>query len=139
MLSRRLFVISAGASLIAGAARAQGRQILTPDEAHKRVQADEITLVDIRRPDEWAETGVAEGAHKLDMRDPAMIDNLTALLDGDRTAPVAVICHRGVRSKRLSKAMVKAGFTNVYDVSEGMAGNWFGGKGWIRRGLPVVK
>ncbi len=35
---------------------------LTPDEAHQHATAQEILLIDIRRPDEWDLTGIGQGA-----------------------------------------------------------------------------
>lgn len=112
--------------------------ILTAPEAHAKAVAGEITLIDIRRPDEWARTGSGEGAHRIDLR----VENFAALVQeaagGDLDAPVALICARGVRSARTSNQLIAAGFTNIIDVPEGMLGS-AAGPGWLERGLPVVK
>src|SRR5690606_6382542 len=75
---------------------------LAAPEAHDKAQAGAITLVDIRRPDEWAATGSAGGALRLDLRRPDFIQALAAAVNDDRTAPIALICARGVRSARLA-------------------------------------
>lgn len=111
---------------------------LTPAEAHQKAINGQITLVDIRRPDEWARTGSGAGAHRLDMRRSDFLIQLEALVDGDRSKPVAVICARGVRSDRMSQQLVSAGFTHVIDIPEGMLGSR-AGPGWLARNLPVVK
>jgi rhodanese-related sulfurtransferase len=112
--------------------------ILTASEAHTKAIAGEITLIDIRRPDEWTKTGSGEGAHRIDLR----VDDFAALVqaaaDGDLNAPIALICARGVRSARTSNQLIDAGFTNIIDVPEGMLGS-AAGPGWLARGLPVVK
>lgn len=111
---------------------------IDPVVAHKRAVSGEIILLDIRRPDEWALTGSGEGAHRLDMRRDDFIAVLDDIVKGDRAKPVAVICARGVRSRRMIAKLQDAGFTHIIDVPEGMLGS-SAGPGWIKRGLPVVK
>ena len=96
-----------------------------------------MTLVDIRRPDEWALTGVGEGAVPITMLDRDFIEQVSAQVGGDHSKPVALICARGVRSRKMSVRLQQAGFTNIIDVPEGMLGSG-PGAGWIKRGLPVV-
>ena len=110
---------------------------LSVEDAHRQAGAGEIFLIDIRRPDEWARTGVGEGAVPLDMRREDFAQALLQVTGGRRDVPVALICARGVRSRYLSEALIEAGFTNVIDVPEGMLGSG-AGPGWLRAGLPVV-
>lgn len=107
-------------------------------EAHARARAGEIVLVDIHTPDEWKETGVPASAHAITMhQDPrAFTQKLLAVMGGDRTRPVALICRTGNRSSNLQAEMRKAGFTRVVDVGEGMAGSRHG-KGWLKSSLPI--
>lgn len=111
---------------------------LSAPEAHAAAVAGRITLIDIRRPDEWARTGVGEGATPLDMRRPDFTEALRAEMAGREDIPVALICARGVRSARLSARLAGAGFTTILDVPEGMLGSG-AGPGWLKRGLPVVE
>ncbi len=111
---------------------------LDPVVAHQRATAGEILLVDIRRPDEWAKTGVGEGAVPLDMRRDDFITELDKLVSGDKARPVALICARGVRSDRMSARLTEAGFSRIIDVPEGMLGSR-AGPGWLARNLPVNK
>ena len=111
---------------------------LTPEEAHALATGGEITLIDIRRPDEWDLTGSGEGAKRLDMRRDDFITELEKLVAGNRNAPIALICARGVRSDRMSKRLTEAGFTRIIDVPEGMLGSG-AGPGWLKRGLPIEK
>ena len=111
---------------------------LTVEEAHARAKSGEITLIDIRRPDEWDKTGSGEGAIRLDMRRPDFVDELAKITGGNRNAPVALICARGVRSAHMTNVLTEAGFTSIIDVPEGMLGSG-AGAGWLRKGLPVVK
>ncbi|MCR9085586.1 MAG: rhodanese-like domain-containing protein [Rhodobacteraceae bacterium] len=106
-------------------------------QAHRAATRGDILLVDIRTPEEWRATGVGVGARMLDMRRPDFVEMLDGMAEGDRGRPVALICARGVRSARLSKALTSAGFTRIIDVPEGMIGS-FAGPGWLKRGLPVT-
>lgn len=139
-ITRRTAVLALGASLLASAVASQtvpsdGGE-LSPPDAHALATAGQITLVDIRRPDEWAQTGSGEGAHRLDMRRDDFVPELIKLVNGDPSKPVAVICARGHRSFRMSRALRNAGFTNIIDVPEGMMGSR-AGPGWIARNLPL--
>ena len=109
---------------------------LSVAQAHDAARRGTLTLIDIRRPDEWSRTGVPQGAHPLDMRDPAFSQKLLALVP-DSDAPIALICARGVRSRGLAQRLTGAGFTNILDVPEGMLGSG-AGPGWLAAGLPVI-
>lgn len=113
-------------------------QSLSAADALLAVQAGEITLIDIRRPDEWASTGVAQGAVTLDMRRDDFVTALLAQPGITKNDPIALICARGVRSRRLASRLTEAGFTTVIDVPEGMLGSG-AGPGWLKRGLPVTR
>lgn len=110
---------------------------LDAETAFRQARSGELLLVDIRQPQEWAETGSPEGAQRLDLNSPDFLDRLSELAGGDRSRPIALICASGGRSARTASALSDAGFTNVLDVSEGMLGS-SAGPGWIARGLPVV-
>ena len=119
-----------------GAQAGQDGTLSTP-QAHEAAVSGAIILVDIRRPDEWSRTGVGEGAVPINMLDRDFIDQVSAQVGGDRSLPVALICARGVRSRKMSNRLKQAGFTNIIDVPEGMLGSG-AGPGWIKRGLPTV-
>ena len=93
-------------------------------------------LIDIRRPDEWATTGLPAPGGGIDMRRDDFVDALLEATGGSRTVPVALICARGVRSDRLSATLASAGFERIVDVPEGMLGSR-AGPGWVARDLPV--
>lgn len=147
MISRRNLLLGGAALIVLSPAYAGYRYwfapqfigvALTPPEALARVQRGQITLIDIRRPDEWARTGSPQGAVPLDMRRDDFIEALSAAVNGNRDAPIALICAGGVRSARLGNRLLAAGFGNVLDVPEGMMGS-SAGPGWLARGLPVIK
>ncbi len=140
MLRRRGFLLIGGGAGVAALAALWPRRFdglkLDAEQAYRAATDGTLTLIDIRRPDEWALTGVGEGAHPLDMRTPDFEAALARLSGNDPTAPVALICARGVRSSRLAARLADAGFTGIIDVPEGMLGS-AAGPGWIARGLPV--
>jgi len=146
-LSRRGFGLMAGATIVGGAvfasqwynvgAQAGVEGTLSTPDAHKAAVSGDIVLVDIRRPDEWERTGVGEGAVTIDMRRDDFTDVLLKHTAGRTDAPVALICARGVRSRRMTERLTAAGFTTIIDVPEGMLGSG-AGPGWLKRGLPTV-
>jgi rhodanese-related sulfurtransferase len=91
---------------------AHDRARLTVAEALAQAQSGAIRLIDIRTPREWEQTGLPQGAVPLDMRRPDFLAALDQLTGGNRAAPVALICARGVRSARLSRALQEAGDTD---------------------------
>ena len=114
---------------------------ISPAEAHRRAQAGEITLIDVRSPKEWRDTGTPEHALLITMHGKKGVDGFVrgveAAMDGDKSKPVALICAAGGRSSRLQSQLEKQGFTTVFDVGEGVEGGLFA-KGWKDRGLPLV-
>ncbi len=139
MISRRLLLGLGVAAVVGGATIVYAQVYQTYDgreidaaQAQQLAEAGQITLVDIRRPDEWADTGTGAGALPIDMRDTDFVAQLTVAVDGNRDAPIALICARGVRSARLANELSAAGFTQIINVPEGMTG-------WVARGLPVTQ
>ncbi|WP_420557317.1 rhodanese-like domain-containing protein [Roseovarius sp.] len=110
---------------------------LSVRDAFDAAQAGDVLLIDIRTPEEWRETGIGQGAHPIDMRRSDFIAALDSLTGARKDAPIALICARGVRSARLGRALVNAGYTNTVNVPEGMLGSR-AGPGWIASGLPVT-
>ena len=113
---------------------------LTAPDAYAQAQAGKLTLIDIRRPDEWRQTGVAKDALQINMAHPqgaaGFVQQVAAELGGDKNAPIALICRTGNRTTQMQQALRDAGFTQVYNIKEGMAGSG-AGPGWIARGLPL--
>ena len=126
------------ALLTAGAVHA-APDMAAPDAADA-VAAGKLTLIDIRTPPEWKETGVAKGAKRVNMLHPqgapGFVEQLLGEVKGDRSAPIALICRTGNRTTQVQRYLQSVGFTQVYNVKEGMAGSG-AGPGWLKRGLPV--
>lgn len=144
-LTRRFFFVGAGGLLLVGGAAGYtwfnvGAQIdsgdLSVQDAHRAAMAGDILLLDIRRPDEWARTGIGEGAVPLDMRRADFVAALQAELKSG-PKPIALICARGVRSARLAARLDSAGISPVINVPQGMLGSG-AGPGWLEAGLPII-
>jgi rhodanese-related sulfurtransferase len=111
--------------------------ILSALDAQDQLRAGEIVVLDIRSPEEWAETGVAEGAWPVSMHRPDFGTHLQAIFAQYAPEQVALICATGGRSAYIAEALERNGIVGVADVSEGMMGNPRG-PGWIKRGMSVV-
>jgi rhodanese-related sulfurtransferase len=110
--------------IAAGPAAAQetGGKVITAEQAMQLVASGEIVLVDVRSPQEWRQTGVPAGAEMVTIHQP---NGLIGFLDA-----------RGNRSSVASTALARAGYTQVYNIREGMFGSP-DGPGWLARGLPM--
>jgi len=109
---------------------------MKPDAAHRAAVAGDIILIDIRRPEEWLQTNIAQGAIALDMREENFVPTLTALRRANPDTPIALICRTGNRTGYVTSALAKQGFPGLVDVNEGMMGG-SNGPGWLNRGLPT--
>lgn len=113
---------------------------LTASDARTLQERGELVLIDIRQPEEWRETGVAEGAVGISMTHPeggqGFLRDLLAAVEGDTDAAIALVCRTGNRTSQVVPALQQWGFTRIYHIPEGMLGSR-AGPGWIRSGLPV--
>jgi len=96
-----------------------------------------VTLIDIRRPEEWHETGVVEGSRGMTFVDasgrliPGFLDTFSAKVSPDQ--PVVLICRTGNRTDVLGRHLVeKMGYSQVYNVRDGIMG-------WLGEGRPVIR
>jgi rhodanese-related sulfurtransferase len=118
-------------------------EVLTPNAAETRAEAGQLTIIDVRLPQEWAETGLPAGAVGISLQNPKtlrarpdFVNDVLHVLGGQRNTPVAVICAGGTRSAIAAEQLAEAGFTKVYDISEGVSGGVHG-PGWMQRHLPT--
>ncbi len=86
---------------------------LTVSELKKRMDAGEITLIDVRPPDERAVAAVNAPFRTLD-------DGVEALSGLPKDSHLAFICHTGARSERAAEHLRSLGFRNVYNVAGGI-------------------
>lgn len=103
----------------------------------KDLLAKGVKIVDVRRPEEWKQTGILEGSKLLMSFDktgqlsPNFMAGLAAYVKKDE--PVILICRTGGRSGYLSNALSREmGYTNIYNVTDGIVK-------WLADKNPVVK
>jgi rhodanese-related sulfurtransferase len=112
-------------------------QILSAPDAAEQMASGNFVLLDIRSPEEWAESGVAKGAWPVSMHVEGFPERLNAIFQHYDPSQIGLICATGNRSRYVAQVLEQSGIVGVTDVSEGMFGNPTGA-GWIERGLPVV-
>jgi rhodanese-related sulfurtransferase len=70
-------------------------------------------IIDVRSPGEWAE-GHLDGSTLVPLPELAgRIPEIEALVGGDKTKPVIVVCRSGARAEQARELLRKNGFTNV--------------------------
>ena len=88
---------------------------------------DGITLIDIRRQEEWQQTGIVKGAKTITFFNrngsinPNFVPEFRAATKADK--PVALICRTGNRTRAASQAIAQQlGYKTVYNVTRGITG-----------------
>ncbi|HRJ68794.1 MAG TPA: rhodanese-like domain-containing protein [Beijerinckiaceae bacterium] len=138
MLARRT-VLALPVAAFAAPASAQGAlPSVTVSEAQERLASGKSVLVDIRRPEEWAETGVASGAVRLDMTADDFLPKLQSLQKANPGKDIDIICRTANRTAFVQSELAKRGWKGIVNVRGGMAGR-APDIGWIAAKLPIVK
>ena len=103
----------------------------------KTLLAQGVPIYDVRRPEEWRQTGVVEGSRKLTFVDakgrpnPEFLPRFTA--EVGKNDPVILICRTGNRTDALARELMeKHGYTRVYNVRNGITR-------WTREHNPVIR
>jgi monothiol glutaredoxin len=86
---------------------------LSVQELKARLDAGDITLVDVRAPDERAQAAVAAPFRTLD-------DGIEPLAGLPKDTALAFLCHTGARSARAAEHFRDLGFGKVYNVTGGI-------------------
>lgn len=133
----RTIVLLAGICALLASNWATAQTALSASQAYKAASDGSLLLIDLRTARELAETGQPEAAVWIPIQANDFADQLLAAIDGDLNSNVAFICASGGRSGVISSQLAKLGFSNVYDVREGMLGSQHGA-GWLANGLPTV-
>ena len=102
----------------------------------QEAQKNGTLIIDIRRPEEWAQTGIIEGAElitaftKSGQLHPEFQQKFMSVIT-DRDTPIMLYCRTGNRTSNLGKALVdQLGFSNVSHLSNGITG-------WQKAQQPV--
>jgi rhodanese-related sulfurtransferase len=96
-----------------------------------------VKLIDIRRADEWQQTGVIEGSIQLTAFDargqfiPSFLDQLGSTVEPDEE--FVLICRTGNRTAMLSNWLAsKGGYENVVNVQDGIV-SWIASGGQVKK------
>ena len=135
---RRLLRISAVILLLTGLSACSEPPYTNVDNSQLQRMLDQnIPIYDVRRPEEWLQTGVIEGSELLTFVDnrgrmmPGFLDRLTAEIGKDD--PVILICRTGSRTGTLARYLVEEmGYTQVFNVRNGITR-------WISDDKPVTR
>lgn len=99
-----------------------------------------VVVIDIRRDEEFKDTGIIKGSHKLTFFDkkggydlPTWLNQFTKLVKTKET-PFIIYCARANRTKIVGQFLDKQmGYKEVYDLKGGIK------LGWIKKGLKTVR
>ena len=133
---RRRALLLAALAFLAQPATAQIAS-LSPREAYEGARSGTLFLVDIRTPDEWADTGVPQGAEKLDADGSGFEVRLAGLRLDHPARRIALIDRTGSLSAAIRQKFAGRGWRDLVVVRGGMLGSP-GEKGWLAEGLPVT-
>jgi rhodanese-related sulfurtransferase len=137
-MNRRILLAAA----LSCAALPAGAQSALPSvsvkEAHERAKSGKSILVDIRRPEEWKDTGVPEGAVMLDMTAPTFLAKLSALKLDHPGKTIEIICRTANRTQRVQEILFQRGWREIVNVRGGILGNP-GNPGWLAEALPIAR
>ncbi len=96
-----------------------------------------IRIIDVRRPEEWKQTGVVKDSHLLTFFDkrgrvnPGFQEKFKKMVKA--TDKVILICRTGNRSGAISRFLAeRQGFKGIINVTRGITH-------WIKEGNPVTK
>ena len=103
----------------------------------KSLRDQGVKVVDIRREDEWASTGIIEGSKMLTAFDRTgqFVRSFPAAFQAyvEPDEKVIIVCRSGNRSATLAGALTEqVGYTNIHNLTRGI-------KTWISAGNPTVK
>ena len=131
----RIFVLALLVSALS--ACAEPPYINLNNEQLKTLLQQGTPIYDIRRPEEWQQTGVVADSQLLTFVDdggrmlPDFMHRFTSAVGKDD--PVILICRTGSRTSTLARHLVEhMGYTQVYNVRDGITR-------WIGDGQPVTR
>lgn len=102
----------------------------------KKLLAEGVKIYDIRRPEEWKQTGVIKGSRLLTLFDRKGVNRDFMPTFAKEVRPdekVILICRTGNRTQKAADYIAnELGYKKVYNVKDGITR-------WIREGNPVDK
>ena len=103
---------------------ARGLPSISARNALGRVTTNDVVLVDVREQYEW------DAGHSPHARSLPMSELNVRLAELPRDQPLAMVCHAGSRSARVTSALIEAGYDAV-NVEGGMLA-------WVQAGGEIV-
>jgi len=119
------------------AAQVAAEVIHIDNQQLEKLLAQDVSIVDVRTPAEWKDTGVVKGSHLLMFFDRSGRYDLDRWLQDLRAVagpgdPIILICRTGSRTSSISAYLdQRAGYTRVYNVRRGITR-------WIAEGHPTI-
>lgn len=104
-------------------------QSLTVDEFEKAILKSKVIVVDVRTPQEFAESHIA-GAINIDWKSGNFAEQADELLDDDYR--IALYCKHGKRSKLAAQLLQQMEYRKIIELQDGL-------DAWIKAGKPVWK
>ncbi len=120
-------------SLISLTTAASAQSTFSAREAHDSSKVGRLLLVDIRTQAEWADTGVPQGAIRLDAESAGFEVRLAGLRLDNPGKRIALIDRTGGLGASVRQKLATRGWRDLAVVRGGMLGDG----GWLAEGLPV--
>ncbi|WP_048330896.1 rhodanese-like domain-containing protein [Bizionia psychrotolerans] len=92
-------------------------QVVTAEEMQALLDLDDVQLIDVRTPEEYAE-GYIDNFQNIDFLSATFEEDILKL---DKNKPVILYCRSGGRSAKCAKKMLEAGFVKIYDLQGGIS------------------
>jgi adenylyltransferase/sulfurtransferase len=108
--------------------RKEIKEINVHELASRIKNGEELTVIDVRELDEWAQGRIKDSTHIP----RGFLELRVEVLVPDRNHPVAVTCAGGTRSLLAARDLQELGYTNVVSVAGGF-------NGWKNAGYPFAK
>ena len=105
----------------------QSIQGVSPEEAADLIAQDEVVILDVRTPEEFA-SGHIPGAQLLNVNDPSFRERASQL---DPDQAYLVQCRSGRRSARAAQILQELGVDTIYDLEGGILA-------WDDANLPIT-
>ncbi|REE02115.1 rhodanese-like domain-containing protein [Marinoscillum furvescens] len=123
-----LWVVAACSSQQSKESAASRVESVTPEEFNTYLQDEELQLIDVRTPREFA-TGYIDGAVNMDVTSKNFSVQIETL---NKDKAVAIYCASGGRSKRAASRLEAFGFTKIIELNTGI-------NGWSAAQFPLKR
>jgi rhodanese-related sulfurtransferase len=90
------------------------RDITAPDLQLRLNQPDAPLLLDVREPHEYAYASITDSRNIPMNSVPSQLDQL------DAEREIVVICHHGIRSRRVGEYLENQGYPNIINLTGGI-------------------